>query len=198
MCLTSLFDLFDKLGLSVFQTLKQLGYQLDFIISTWEEHPVHEGILQLKNIQIEYESLTQSKDKMTTLAKQFEFYSDEVKPVNTLCMWYKWQRLALLLDTKKNSEWVLKIRPDILLPPDSISSLVKTISNFDEKNLAIPAGGDHKEGMNDMIAFGIQDKVKAYLNIFSYIPNYYQKSLFFHPEWMLRHSHPIAHRKNGQ
>ncbi len=166
------------------------GIEKEYLISTWEETPLHEGIRRLPYTFLEYEKESDIRPLIQQKAAQFLIKPEETKVENTLFMWHKWGRLASHLDRYSEDTLVIRVRFDIDFSQESMASLLKEVRAFQDQtayDLSIPSGGNHRGGLPDILALGKVKAMKTYLQLGSDCAAYYQDEHFFHPEWMLRY-----------
>lgn len=100
---------------------------------------------------------------------------DNIRPINALCMYYKWQQLINMV--KHKYDIIIRSRLDI--------GYVQPLHIISNNSLNVPMGGDHLGGLMDLFAYGNYDIMKTYHTLYSFIDNY--SMLEFHPETWLRH-----------
>lgn len=103
------------------------------------------------------------------------------KPINTLCMYYKWHQSMTLL--KNRYDIIIRNRLDI--------SFMRPLHIVNNNKLNVPHGGDHWGGLMDLFAYANHDIMLTYHSLYNSIDGYISKMLL-HPETLLRH-HIMTH-----
>src|SRR5579872_6794627 len=108
-----------------------------------------------------------------------KFKLPESKIINTLKQWYKLQRIYSFLADPEKYDYIIRLRPDILLK-DNIDKVVNTL---EKSILYIPEGNDiydsrifksigEFKSINDQFCIGSPDVMKKYCNVYYYIQEY--------------------------
>jgi hypothetical protein len=158
------------------------------IVSTWKHSNVRsiEDVIQPDVIDIEDFGAVQSL--LASEAAKFRFFWPTIGPrENTLAMWHKWHRLRDLC-SQRSVQYILKTRLDVNYGSDpDMESFREAVHACEaQETIAIPLGGDHHGGINDVLAFGPLRPMLHYLSIYPHRWRLFCSAGMFHPETLLR------------
>lgn len=154
-------------------------YDTDIYCSTWDTpgYDAISSIISSANL-IEIENFDTAKSIFEELAFYLKTHA-ETRPINVMSMYYKLSRVYRII-RDKNYDIVVRQRFDTTFLHDIHLSQSDTIK--------IPKGQDHRDGINDRWAYGPQELMKKYHNVYKNIQTYClaQKQIF-HPEFLLKY-----------
>jgi hypothetical protein len=165
------------------------GWEVSFAMSTWSELPLRVNPwIEARTVWRDIESQVEVALAYRELAKGITSHPPEVRPLNTLMMWHKWMRLSQS-KAMNNCDLVIKTRADVALDRGDMKSLIRVCQSTSRSGrawVAIPSGGDFRQGINDILVVGKVDAVRHYLRLLDSVWRYYESLAEFHPEKMLR------------
>lgn len=165
-------------------------YEIHFALSLWEEFPFDsKGWIKSHTVWLDYEKqeeiITNYQEEIEGFVNCFE----EVRPRNTYMMWHKWDRF-LKFDKLKDYDLVIKTRADAIISNKAVKKLkaqIEDLNSTHNYDLAIPAAGDYRGGLNDIFVVGQPKKIMKYLELMRRSLDYYNGLGFIHPESYLRY-----------
>jgi hypothetical protein len=141
-------------------------YDVDTFISTWDSPNVYDTIKLFNPIAVDIEDYTiQFSDKFKDIVKDDEYKLEtNANLVSACAMWYKAMRVNQLKTIHQrwfgDYDVIIKTRPDIIL--EQPIELIEPINN----TIYIPKGWDWSEGIGDLMAYGQNDVMIDYCNLF--------------------------------
>lgn len=123
------------------------------------------------------------------ILKNCHYYSKhpETNPETVFRMWYSIKQANLLKSMYESEngfkyDIVIKSRFDLDLIDENI--FLKT----DKNTIFIPIGWDHRDGCNDLFAYGDSDSMSYYCNLYyKLLPYLEEDGQILHPEGLLKH-----------
>ncbi len=168
----------------------RLNLRLAFGCSIWQENRPDFTEWVSKRLVFEHmEQQSYVTKSCQIIAEKIEKHPEETRPFNTLMMWHKWRELGLKSELHQY-DLIIKTRPDVDYQVEHLEALVRVLEQFSASEalkMAIPDGGDHRGGMNDIFSIGRPVEMQYYLSIMDFYQDYYQNIGEFHPERMLRY-----------
>jgi len=171
-------------------------YDVDVYINTWfpENKISHDNdsisndsslddIIQMylpKNISIEdYES--DFCKKINELADTIRRDYPETNHKNIFFQFYKFYKGFNLIPNYQDYDMILRGRFDLKF------NIFPDLNLLDPSKLYIPKGWDHRDGYNDLFAFGNPALIEQYCNLFNNILTYLEEGCPLHPETILKY-----------
>jgi len=102
---------------------------------------------------------------------------------NCFFMWRK-RQLAFKMINIDQYDYVVCGRLDVEYKNEFDT---KWLTHIDDSNILVPAGGDYRGGLNDIIAIGNPKTMKIYTNLIDHIYEYCEQGCKFHPEQLLKY-----------
>lgn len=157
---------------------------IDIYYSTYSESIDNDNAIQqfdklFKPKVLDIQKFSDIKYDLEQINNSITRKEPETQSINTLSMFYKIYRVFNLINFNNTYDIVIRNRVDTKF--DSELTLIQNDC------LNVPCGGDHKDGLMDLFAYGSREIMKIYSDLYNQINSHISDNIVFHPETILRY-----------
>ena len=148
------------------------------------EYGITDKLVKLYNpIKLQYEQYPIELERIIEFAHSYN-KNIESNPDSLFKMWYSIKRAN---DLKKQYEIDNGFKYDIVIKSRFDLKILDNI-NFkkDYNSIFIPIGWDHRDGYNDLFAYGDSDSMNYYCSLYDCLIQYLKEGNVIHPESLLK------------
>lgn len=172
-------------------------YSPDIYIDTWDDRnkikssfngfiendmDIDEVIKTFSPVKISIEDLDSENAKyIINISKNYVSPYSETSVENLFFQYYKIKNVFNLIPNPKQYDIIFRTRFDI-----EFNHFID-FNDFHYDYIQIPNGWDHRDGINDLVAFGDFKNMSTYCSLYDNIIDYISEGCILHPELILKY-----------